>query len=119
MPKTRFNPTATGATDSVRKIEVRVSESPTRFLQYAAGPFAKACTKTFTSGTTTKNPMTATAVAMSILRTHGGSSWARGGTGSCSAMALAPPFEEVDAEERDERAGGDDDRGRGRLRGGG
>src|SRR5215470_11595770 len=76
--------------------------------------------KTFTSGTTTKNAMIATAVRMRATRTPAGSSCARGGMGGpfrVSAMvALAPTFEQVDGEERHERDHQDDDGDRGRLR---
>src|SRR5439155_159556 len=60
--------------------------------------------KTFTSGTTTKNAMTATAARMRAAFTAGGSSYARRWvTARGSAMvSLAPAFEEIDREEREE-----------------
>src|SRR6266850_2463525 len=80
-------------------------------------PPANACTNTFTSGTRTKNAMTATAARMRTALTAGGSSCARSCVTACgSAMvSLAPAFEEVDGEERDERDREQDDGDRRRL----
>src|SRR5437016_2239345 len=120
MPKTRFNPTATGATIKVSFTECKVSGSWKRLSQYARTPWANAWTKTFTSGTTTKNPMMTTAVRMRATLTAGGSSWGRGGIGfsfTLSAMmSFAPAFEQVDREERHEGDRQDDDRDRRRFR---
>src|SRR5262249_52280195 len=119
MPKTRFNPTATGATMRVSLIECNGSASCRGLSQCACTPLANAWTKTLTSGTTTKNPITATAVRMRAIRTAAGSSCARSGTGWAfgvsAMMALAPAFEEVDCEEGHERDHQDDDGDRGRL----
>src|SRR5262249_28749862 len=119
-PKTRFSPTATGATMSVSRIEWSVSASCTRLSQYAPTPFANACTKTFTSGTTTKKAMTTTAATTSATRTAGGSSCARRLKPApipwSDMVPPAPALEDVDEEQGDEGDREDDDRDRRRLR---
>src|SRR5438876_11020981 len=116
-PKITFRLTAMGATVRVSLIECSVSGSATRLCRYAPTPPANACAKTFTSGTTTKKAMTATAARMSTSLTAGGSSCARSRAwiGFSAMVSLAPAFEEVDGEERDERDREQDDGDRRRL----
>ena len=68
-PNTRFIATATGATVRVKRIECRVSASPTRLSQYTPNPLASACPNTLTTGTTISTPTISRVASVSPPRT--------------------------------------------------
>src|SRR5262245_20272003 len=99
-----------GTIVSVRRIECRVSGSPSRFFQYTPAPWLNATAKILTTGMATSNPTTARTKRIRLHRSHRGSCWALRIMGVSVFMTHTPTFDHVDQHQHGERKGEQDHR---------